>query len=431
MNLRFGLFLICAAAGCGAPRARIATPPELSSSAPSEASDVAQPARQAVPTPAPPRWRATGEICVRLTRLDLARKVRVEGVRGAGTVEVDLDAPLRDETDELRVGRWLEPANEAAGLRIQSMVYPGRIRVRGSPEGGLCVENIVDLEDYVAGVVACEVQLIDAPPALLEAQAIASRSYAIAQLSARGSRSLDVRLQDGVRDQVYRGRFVPTRDPASVSAARQLDLAMKRSAGQVLFEGERVLDARFHAACGGRTADGAVIFPETAAFQSLRGVDCGPCAAGLDVELPPSGARAVPASMRDLSWHTTLPAERLAALTRRWGLGSKLVRIESVERDGGGRWLALDWVGDAGRKRIAFETLRRELPDAGIASSGVLTTWPRVGEPIENGCRFAGRGRGHGVGLCQYGARCAAAAGQSAEQILAHYYPGARVADGR
>jgi len=35
---------------------------------------------------------------------------------------------------------------------------------------------------------------------------------------------------------------------------------------------------------------------------------------------------------------------------------------------------------------------------------------------------FAGRGSGHGVGLCQWGANAMAKAGHTATQILAHYY---------
>jgi SpoIID/LytB domain protein len=40
---------------------------------------------------------------------------------------------------------------------------------------------------------------------------------------------------------------------------------------------------------------------------------------------------------------------------------------------------------------------------------------------------FEGKGWGHGVGLCQWGARGRALAGQTAEQIVGAYYPGARV----
>src|SRR5439155_21868772 len=40
---------------------------------------------------------------------------------------------------------------------------------------------------------------------------------------------------------------------------------------------------------------------------------------------------------------------------------------------------------------------------------------------------FRGRGNGHGVGLCQWGARARARRGESYRQILAHYYPGSEV----
>jgi stage II sporulation protein D len=40
---------------------------------------------------------------------------------------------------------------------------------------------------------------------------------------------------------------------------------------------------------------------------------------------------------------------------------------------------------------------------------------------------FTGRGSGHGVGLCQWGARGRAARGEGYREILAHYYPGAEV----
>jgi stage II sporulation protein D len=38
--------------------------------------------------------------------------------------------------------------------------------------------------------------------------------------------------------------------------------------------------------------------------------------------------------------------------------------------------------------------------------------------------QFAGRGYGHGVGLCQWGAKTMAEQGYSSRQILEFYYPG-------
>jgi stage II sporulation protein D len=43
------------------------------------------------------------------------------------------------------------------------------------------------------------------------------------------------------------------------------------------------------------------------------------------------------------------------------------------------------------------------------------------------GYTFAGRGFGHGVGLCVIGAGRRAAAGASADEILGFYYPGLRI----
>jgi stage II sporulation protein D len=40
---------------------------------------------------------------------------------------------------------------------------------------------------------------------------------------------------------------------------------------------------------------------------------------------------------------------------------------------------------------------------------------------------FRGKGSGHGVGLCQWGARARAARGDGYREILAHYYPGAEI----
>jgi stage II sporulation protein D len=40
---------------------------------------------------------------------------------------------------------------------------------------------------------------------------------------------------------------------------------------------------------------------------------------------------------------------------------------------------------------------------------------------------FRGKGSGHGVGLCQWGARGRAMRGDGYRDILAHYYPGAEI----
>ncbi len=47
----------------------------------------------------------------------------------------------------------------------------------------------------------------------------------------------------------------------------------------------------------------------------------------------------------------------------------------------------------------------------------------------KKGIEFIGAGSGHGVGLCQWGARVQAQKGRSYEQILRFYFPGADLSE--
>jgi SpoIID/LytB domain protein len=129
---------------------------------------------------------------------------------------------------------------QAAPLRVGGIAYHGELTLsRDGTE--VQVVNRVPLEQYVADVVSAE-----CPgswlPAALESQAIASRSYAIANL--RPDQSFDLYAND--RSQNYRG--MEKEFPRAVAAA-----AATRS--RVLRYDGRVADAFFSAADGGRTND--------------------------------------------------------------------------------------------------------------------------------------------------------------------------------
>ena len=56
-----------------------------------------------------------------------------------------------------------------------------------------------------------------------------------------------------------------------------------------------------------------------------------------------------------------------------------------------------------------------------------MRTSPPAGAPIPAGLTLAGLGRGHGVGLCQTGARELAQRGYDAPRILRNYYTRAEI----
>jgi stage II sporulation protein D len=124
----------------------------------------------------------------------------------------------------------------------------------------------VPLEAYVRGVVAAEMSP-SWPIAALEAQAVASRTYALTAHAGEGA--FDV--YSDTRSQVYRGRSAET--PASNSA-------VKATAGQVVTYAGQPAITYFFASSGGMTESVQYAFPGSAPKPWLRAVpdpfDTGP-----------------------------------------------------------------------------------------------------------------------------------------------------------
>ena len=105
----------------------------------------------------------------------------------------------------------------------------------------LTVINNVDLEDYIKGVVPSEMPSgweLEA----LKAQAIAARSYALANLGKRASLGYD--LKDTPEDQAYGG--------ASAETAKT-NSAVQETDGLVLTYNYKVVPAYYSASAGGKT----------------------------------------------------------------------------------------------------------------------------------------------------------------------------------
>lgn len=123
-------------------------------------------------------------------------------------------------------------------LEVDGRPYRGRLTV-SSDAKHVQVVNVVGLEAYVKGVVAAEMPSTW-PAQALEAQAVATRSYALANLTA--GRGFD--LYGDTRSQVYGG--VAAETPAS-------DAAVDATKGQVVMYGGEVADTLFFSTSGGRT----------------------------------------------------------------------------------------------------------------------------------------------------------------------------------
>ena len=180
----------------------------------------------------------------------------------AGTAHVSLSGP-HGRVATVAAPLIVSPANGA--LRLYGSAENGRRdgRYRGSlairPDAGaLTVLDVVGLDDYARGVVAAE---SDAswPLAELEAQAVATRSYAITDT---GHPGFDVSAD--TRSQLYAG--VAAETPAT-------DKAVGLTAGQVVTYQGRPVITFFFDTSGGRTENIENAFPGSPPAAWLVGVD--------------------------------------------------------------------------------------------------------------------------------------------------------------
>ncbi len=131
-------------------------------------------------------------------------------------------------------------------------------------QGTLTVVNSLPLEEYLMGVVPSEM-----PPKwnmeAHKAQAIAARSYALANLNKRGSKGYD--LKDTPHDQAYGG---------ASSETPQTTRAVLSTRGEVLTYDNKIIPAYYHASSGGKTnSAGEVWMKDLPYIQSVNGYDWG------------------------------------------------------------------------------------------------------------------------------------------------------------
>lgn len=107
---------------------------------------------------------------------------------------------------------------------------------------------------------------------------------------------------------------------------------------------------------------------------------------------------------------------RAAAERRFPGLGLRSLRV--LERGDSGRVVRIDLIGEQSTVELQGLAIRWLLD----VPEHVVKLVAEAGDGGVPGWRFAGRGRGHGVGMCQVGSYLMAQRGLTYREILWHYY---------
>lgn len=341
-------------------------------------------------------------------------------------------------------------ANEAGVyvLDLGERQYRGRMEIgRFGASSGLTPVSVVDMEDYLYGVVACEM-VPSWEMEALKAQAVCARSYAYALDKRYETFGADngYALFDTTRSQVYKGYGTET---------EKTNQAVDATRGEMIYYRENVVKAFFYSTSGGHTENCEDVWD--VALTYFRGV---PDNTELYQEKAP--------------WIVPKTKAEIADAVRGTGVDvGQVTSISAQIRSASGRIFRLRVTGTVGTAYLLKEKVRTQLslPDAKakivkygdvpdkvyvqtmsgtsqkqistsyiisgngniaqasaeleqyvVISSDNLTNFPKNAPTDPDTYYFAGMGYGHGVGLSQSGAQSLALQGYDYEYIIHHYY---------
>jgi stage II sporulation protein D len=277
--------------------------------------------------------------------------------------------------------------------------------------GKMTVFNLVDMEDYIKGVLPGEMgQRTENEIEALKSQAIAARTYAIWKLSEGNSSH----LKNTIEDQLYLG------------AGAEMPLhtqAVEATSGLVMtYRGEPIA-AYYYAVCGGSSVprekawggkklpylrsvddDSFCTWPKSYAWKETfttteLNINLGQYFGSID-KLPPNGF----GTITDIHFKEDKSTGRMSE-----------IKVETSTGEYKAEWDKIRWA-----------LKRPSVPGSILPSTKFTANLIKSGGTITS-LEISGTGNGHGVGMCQCGAIGRAREGQSYIDILKTYYSGIKI----
>ncbi len=293
--------------------------------------------------------------------------------------------------------------------------YRGELVITAT-DSGLLVVNRLPMDDYLRGVVPLEIgNRTNAEFAAVQAQAVAARTYAYKHLN--DTRAFD--MYATVQDQVYGG--VDAEKP-------QADSAIMTTADVVVLYAGQPIVTPYHSTCGGSTAAVTEVWYNQSDEPYLRPVSD---------RIPGTDHYYCDPSPR-FSWTQSFDGPSLRGVMEKYlatytkapkpGVG-RITDVREQGRTPSGRVAALTVETDSGTYTLRGNDIRFVLrdPKGAILNSTFFSFTRETSGGEVSSLSVNGRGYGHGIGMCQWGAIGRARAGQNYRTILETYYLGTTI----
>jgi stage II sporulation protein D len=302
----------------------------------------------------------------------------------------------------------IENEENSAVTKYNGNSYTGIIKVLSSGNK-VNVINTLSLEDYLKGVLPVEMPVGKGADyyECFKAFAICARTYAVNRMK-EGKSLFDIYAD--TRDQVFGG---------SGKGNEISDRAVDETRGNILTYDNKPAVIYYHSTCGGTTEAVDHVFAK-GDIPYLRGINDG------DTPYCNESPR--------FKWKETyseqLFVERLYKAKLLPDINYKLKQIHVKSRFESGRINELTILLNDANDTPKMVTLQGNGMRSLIRTADNSTILRSTAFDItlsDNSVIINGRGFGHGVGLCQWGAMYLAAHGRSSGEILSHYYPGTEI----
>lgn len=281
-------------------------------------------------------------------------------------------------------------------LQFSGKTFSGDVILHVNEKGKIDIIEVLPVEKYLTGVVGSEMGT-DWPLEALMAQSVASRSFAMRQL--RPEKPFDVSAT--ITSQVYKSAENPE---------RRVSIAVKNTEGMVLKHDGKILDSYFHSYCAGHTENPQKVWLGTAETPApLKGIKDPYCSKA-------------PAKIKK-QWSASVSESLILRMAKAKKSGVKKIKgLKTGKKDSSGRYSVLIAQTDIGNVEISANQLRIEAGPSLVKSTMISSV-----KKTKGGWTISGKGNGHGIGMCQWGAKAMADKGKNYKQILKHYYPGAKI----
>ena len=273
-------------------------------------------------------------------------------------------------------------------LNIDNTGYRGKFELH-NVQGKIHVVNILTIEEYLYSVVPSEMPATWNMEAL-KAQAIASRTYAYHFLIRKDKDKNIYDLDSTTNFQVYKGISVETESSIE---------AVNSTCGIIMTFNNEPIISYFHSTSGGKTSDGKDVW-SGADHSYLKSVEC-----NYGKDSPHS------------EWTTTLSMDEITqALNKKYNMIDTITKISFKRHND--RIVEVTVQHKNGTTVLSGNEFRLLLNPQRLKSTYFTL------KKEKDVFYLNGKGWGHGVGMCQWGARGRGDNGLKYEEILRHYYQG-------